>query len=245
MEPRISLLVRNEEQRRGQELCARELQVQRFSVAIDQLRSEADTDGDERDAALWARLEEAGHTVLSRERAEHDAWAAFSLAHAHDSMHGGDAAFVLESADIEPELTETRADESGKTFVAFAVRVRAPAREWLLYRRYSEFESLHIALSRAGVAPVGVALPTKAVLLPRSASVVEARAAKLGDYLRALVAQRCAPSSSASLPDAGRFALWAFFADETEKQAASHGTPDRSASVRSASKPASDAVNKS
>lgn len=217
----------DEHSKRAAELTAHEAQVVRLQLALAALGvgAPAAHDVDEVGASelraglqeleLGKLLEDSAH-VLERERMQlavlnHVALAG-SVYDASSAVASTLDCIKLESAHVEVASTETRTDATGKLFTAFGVRVRAAAqREWLVHRRFREFEALNLALVHAGVALTGAALPTKAVLQPRSARVVEARAAQLNGFLAALVAQRCSQTAGSELPPSALRALRAFF----------------------------------
>lgn len=211
MTERLSSLLRDELGRRERELREREAQVRQLHAALTVLGiapvgAPAGKDN-------LGRLFEASACTCEREREELDALKCYAatLERARAPSAAPHTTLELEAAHVDSRYTERRADALGRRFVAFAVRVRAPAGEWLVYRRYREFEALNAALMRSGLAPAGAALPTKAVLQPRSAHIVEARAAQLSDYLGALVAQRCTRLAGAGLAPSAARALRAFF----------------------------------
>lgn len=185
-----------EGRRRALELEARERQAAALSPALAELRA-ASTGAD--DASFIAAVEDAMARVLVDARADAQLMNAPGRADvlpASLSRQSSELVAVdVDDAAIDAALTETRAGEGGRLYTSFAIRVRLPAGggERLVHRRYREFEQLHHALVRLGAAPPGCILPSKAVLQPRSARVVEARVTQLNDYLAALVQQRCRP----------------------------------------------------
>lgn len=81
-----------------------------------------------------------------------------------------------------------------KTHVVYRIEVQASVRSWQIWRRYSEFDDLHVELSKSTGASPPASLPPKhsfATLLSRKDSkILEERVQGLENYLRAIVSSK-------------------------------------------------------